>query len=106
MYLDSCKEMVEKGESIRRGEQKKCKLEESLEEVNGQLVVLNRHYTQLQQRNYRLKAAYMKKLTFTTPSVGHVKGIVKQDSKVESEFADDDNENLVRACKETEEGNI
>ena len=106
MYLDSCKEMVVTGEEIRRGDLKKCKLEESLEAVNGQLLVMNRHYTFLQQKNFHLKAAYLKKLTFTKPTVSQVTGIVQKARKVECDFEDDDSEDLVRACEQVEDGHI
>ena len=106
MYLDSCKEMVETGEEIRRGEQKKRKLEESLEQVNGQLLVLNRHYTHLQQKNFRLKAAYVKKSMFKKPSVSQVTGIVQKASKVDCDFEDDDSEDLVKACEQAEGGHM
>ena len=106
MYLDSCKEMVETGEEIRRGEQKKRKLEQSLEEVNGQLQVLNRHYTFLQQKNFRLKAAYLKKSMFTRTSVTPVRSIVETPSNIDSDFGDDDSDDLVKACEQAENKDI
>ena len=43
MYLDSCKDLVETREDIRWAEGRKRKLEEELEEVNGQLFVMYKH---------------------------------------------------------------
>ena len=40
MYLDSCKDLVKTREDIRWAEGRKRKLEEELEEVNGQLFVM------------------------------------------------------------------
>ena len=43
MYLDSCKDLVKTRDDIRWAEGRKQKLEEELEEVNGQLFVMYKH---------------------------------------------------------------
>ena len=109
LYLDSCKDLVETREDIRWAEGRKRKLEDELEEVNGQLFVMTRHLTSEEQRNTRLKAAYVRKLKFsgqTVPSVGGEKYRVRVESKVDGQFDEIDDEQLVSVCEKVEEKNI
>ena len=59
MYLDLCKDLVETRDDIRWAEGKKQKLEEELEEVNGQLFVMYKHLNSEEPRNMCLKASYV-----------------------------------------------
>ena len=61
LYLDSCKDLVETRDDIRWAEGRKLKLEEELEEVNGQLFVMYKHFSSKEPRNTRLKASYVQK---------------------------------------------
>ena len=47
-------------------------MEDELEEVNGQLFVMNRHLASEEQRNMRLKLAYVRKLKFSGQDVTSV----------------------------------
>ena len=105
LYLDSCKDLVETREDIRWSEGRKRKLEEELEEVNGQLFVMNKHLSSEEQRNTRLKAAYIRKLRFSGQNVTSVGGgryIVRQDSKNDSQFEEMDDYQLVSECEKAE----
>ena len=59
MYLNLCKDLVETREDIRQAEGRKRKLEEELEEVNGQLFVMYKHLNSEEPRNMRLKTSYV-----------------------------------------------
>ena len=59
MYLDSCKYLVKTREDIIWVEERKQKLEEELEEVNGQLFVMYKHLNSEEPRNMHLKASYV-----------------------------------------------
>ena len=74
MYLDSCKDLVETREDIRWAEGRKQKLEEELEEVNGQLFVMYKHLNSEEPRNMRLKASYVRKMRFAGQNVASVGG--------------------------------
>ena len=106
LYLDSCKDLVETREDIRWAEGRKRKLEEELEEVNGQLFVMTRHLTSEEQRNMRLKVAYVRKLKFSGQSVSGGKYRVRVESKVDGQFDEMDDEQLVSACEKVEENDI
>ena len=68
-YLDSCKKTVEVDHDIKEVEQCKWKIEYTLDEVNGQLLVLQKCYKHLETKNMCLKAAYVRKLeVFLTES--------------------------------------
>ena len=105
LYLDSCKDLVETRDDIRWNEGRKQKLEDELEEVNGQLFVMNRHLASEEQRNINLKLAYIRKLKFSGQnviSVGMGKYIIREDSKNDSEFEDIDDDKLVSVCEKAE----
>ena len=59
LYLDSCKDLVETRDDIRWAEGRKRKLEEELEEVNGQLFVMYKLLSSEELRNTHLKASYV-----------------------------------------------
>ena len=104
LYLNSCKDLVETRDDIRWNEGRKRKLEEELE-VNGQLFVMNRHLASEEQRNMRLKLAYVRKLKFSgqdVTSVGMGKYIIREDSKNDSQFEDMDDDKLVSTCEKVE----
>ena len=63
-YLDSCNEMVEVDHNIKEAEGNKQKIQDTFDEGNGQLLVMQRHYKYLETRNMHLKAAYVRKLKF------------------------------------------
>ena len=101
LYLDSCKDLVETRDDIRWNEGRKRKLEE----VNGQLFVMNRHLASEEQRNMCLKLAYVRKLKFSgqdVTSVGMGKYIIREGSKNDSQFEDMDDDKLVSACEKVE----
>ena len=50
-YLDSCKEMVEVHHDIKEAEQCKRKIQDTLDEVNDQLLIMQKHYKYLETRN-------------------------------------------------------
>lgn len=105
LYLDSCKDLVETRDDIRWNEGRKRKLEDELEEVNGQLFVMNRHLASEEQRNTRLKLAYVRKLKFSgqdVTSVGMGKYIIREHSTNDSQFDDMDDDKLVSACEKVE----
>ena len=105
LYLDSCKDLVETRDDIRWNEGRKRKLEDELEEVNGQLFVMNRHLASEEQRNMHLKLAYVCKLKFSgqdVTSVGMGKYIIREDSKNDSQFEDIDDDKLISVCEKAE----
>ena len=107
MYLDSCKDLVETRDDIRWAEGRKRKLEEELEEVNGQLFVMYKHLNSEEPRNMRLKASYVRKLRFSgqnVASVGGEKYVVKEESKFDSQFEEIDDKELVNVCEKAEKG--
>ena len=59
LYLYSCKDLVETRDDIRWAEGRKRKLEEELEEVNGQLFVMYKYLSSEEPRNACLKASYV-----------------------------------------------
>ena len=64
-YIDSCKKMVEVDHDIKEVEQCKQKIQYTLDEVNGQLLVLQKCYKHLETKNMCLKAAYVRNLKFS-----------------------------------------
>ena len=50
---------------IKQLEQHKRKIEDDLEEVNGQLSSLKKCYAEMEKRNTRLRSAYVQKLKFS-----------------------------------------
>ena len=80
-------------------------MEDELEEVNGQLFVMNRHLASEEQRNMRLKLAYVHKLKFSgqdVTSVGMGKYIIREDSKNDSQFEDIDDDKLISVGEKAE----
>ena len=107
LYLDSCKDLVETRNDIRWVEGRKRKLEEELEEVNGQLFVMYKHLSSEEPRNTHLKASYVQKLRFSgqnVASVGWGKYVVKQEPNSDSQFEDIDDKQLVSVCEKAEQG--
>ena len=105
--MDSCKDLVETREDIRWTEGRKQKLEEELEEVNGQLFVMYKHLSSEELRNMRLKASYVRKLRFSgqnVASIGGGKYVVKEECKGDSQFDEIDDEQLVNMCEKAEKG--
>ena len=68
-YLDSCKQMVEVHHDIKEAEQCKWKFQDTLDEVNGQLLIMQKCYKYLETRNMCLKSAYLRKLKFSLQKV-------------------------------------
>ena len=105
MYLDSCKDLVETREDIRWAEGRKWKLEEELEEVNGQLFVMYKHLNSEEPRNMHLKASYVQKMRFAgqnVASVGGGKYVVKEQHKDDSQFDEIDDKQLISMCEKAE----
>ena len=63
-YLDSCKKMVEVDHDIKEIWRHKRKIQYTLDEVNGQLLVIQKCYKYLETKNV-LKATYVRKLKFS-----------------------------------------
>ena len=70
-YLDSCKEMIEMDRDIKVAERRKRKIQDDLDEVNGQLHSMQRHFKDLEKKNIRLKAAYVRKLNVSPQKVAN-----------------------------------
>ena len=88
---------------IKQLEQRKWKIEDDLEELNGQLSSLKKHYTEMEKRNTCLRSAYVQKLKFSPQKA--VKDNIdnrKSDIAVDFEFDDISNDELVSACVEAE----
>ena len=100
-YLDNCNEMVEVDHDIKEAEWHKQKIQVTLDEVNGQLLVMQRCYKYLETRNMHLKAAYFRKLKFSLQKVVHKK---KGYMKTDVEFEQINNDELVSACEKAEAG--
>ena len=81
---------------MRQLEDHKRKIEDSLEEVNGQVLSLKRHYTNVGKRNTRLRSAYVRKLKFSPEKV------VKDNISSEFDFEEIDNDELISACDQAE----
>ena len=100
-YLDSCKKMVEVDHDIKEVEQCKRKIQYTLDEVNGQLLVLQKCYKQLETKNMCLKAAYVRKLKFSRQQDVDKK---KNNMKTDVEFEQFNNDELISACEKAEAG--
>ena len=88
---------------IKQLEQRKRKIEDDLEELNGQLSSLKKRYTEMEKRNTRLRSAYVQKLKFSPQKA--VKDNIdnrKSDIAVDFEFDEINNDELVSACVEAE----
>ena len=88
---------------IKQLEQHKRKIEDDLEELNGQLSSLKKHYTKMEKRNTCLRSAYVQKLKFSSQKA--VKDNIdnrKSDIAVDLEFDEINNDDLVSACVEAE----
>ena len=96
---------METREDIRWAEGRKWKLEEELEEVNGQLFVMYKHLSSEEPRNMHLKASYVRKVRFSGQNVASICGgkyEVKEEFKSVSQFDEIDDEQLVNMCEKTE----
>ena len=100
-YLDSCKGMAEIDHDIKEAGQCKQKIQDILDEVNGELLVMQKCYKYLETRNMCLKAAYVRKLKFSAQKVVDKK---KSDTKTDVEFEQINNDELVSACEKAEAG--
>ena len=103
--MDSCKDLIETREDIRWAEGRKWKLEEELEEVNGQLFVMYKHLSSEEPRNMRLKASYVCKLRFSgqnVASIGGGKYVVREEHKSDAQFDEIDDQQLVSVCEKAE----
>ena len=99
--------MGETRDNIRWAEGRKQKLEEELEEVNGQLFVMYKHLNSKELRNMCLKASYVRKLRFSgqnVASIGGGKYVVKEECKSDLQFDEIDDQQLVHMCEKAEEG--
>ena len=88
---------------IKQLEQRKRKIEDDLEELNGQLSSLKKRYTEMEKRNTRLRSAYVRKLKFSPQK--DVKDNIdnrKSDIAVDFEFDEINNDELVSACVQAE----
>ena len=97
--------MVETREDIRWAEGRKWKLEEELEEVNGQLFVMYKHLNSEEPRNMYLKASYVRKMRFAGQNVASVDGgkyVVKEEHKDDSQFDEIDDKQLKSMCEKAE----
>ena len=98
---------METREDIRWAEGRKQKLEEELEEVNGQLFVMYKHLSSEEPRNMCLKASYVRKLRFSgqnVASIGGGKYLVKEECKTDGQFDEIDDQQLVSVCEKAEKG--
>ena len=89
--------------NIKQLEQHKWKIEDDLEEVNGQLSSLKKRYADMEKKNTCLRNAYVRKLKFSP--VKAVKDKIdnrKSDITPDFEF-EEINDELVSACVEAEE---
>ena len=98
-YLDSCKKMLEVDHDIREIEWCKRKIQYTLDEVNGQLLVLQKCYKYLETKNMHLKAAYVRKLKFSQQKVVDKK---KNNTRTDVEFEQLNNDELISACEKAE----
>ena len=88
---------------IKQLEQHKRKIKGDLEEVNGQLSSLKKHYADMEKRNTHLRTAYVRKLKFSPQKA--VKDKIdnrKSDITPDFEFDEINNDELVSACVEAE----
>ena len=88
---------------IKQLEQHKRKIKDDLEEVNGQLSSLKKHYADMEKRNTRLRSAYVQKLKFSPQKA--VKDKIdyrKSDITLDFEFDEINNDELVSAYVEAE----
>ena len=88
---------------IKQLEQCKQKIEDDLEELNGQLSSLKKRYTEMEKRNTRLRSAYVRKLKLSPQK--DVKDNIdnrKSDIAVDFEFDEINNDELVSACVQAE----
>ena len=88
---------------IKQLEQCKWKIEDDLEELNGQLSSLKKCYAEMEKRNTCLRSAYMRKLKFSPQKA--VKEKIdnrKSDITPDFEFDEINNDELVSACVEAE----
>ena len=76
-YLDSCKQMVEVHHDINEAEQHKWKIQDTLDEVNDQLLMMQKCYKYLETRNMHLKSAYLRKFKFSPQKVVDKKKIIQ-----------------------------
>ena len=61
-YLESCRDVVEMDLDIKQLEQRKCKIEDDLAEVNGQLSSMKKCYADMEKKNSHLRNAFVQKL--------------------------------------------
>ena len=100
---ESCRDVVEMDHGIKQLEQRKRKIEDDLEEVNGQLSSPKKSYADMEKRNTRLRSAYVRKLKFS-PQKAVKDKIDNRKSNITPDFESDeiDNDELVSACVEAE----
>ena len=63
--MESCRDVVEMDHDIKQLEQSKQNIDDDLEELNGQLSSLKKHYADMEKRNTHLRSAYVQKLEFS-----------------------------------------
>ena len=88
---------------IKQLEQRKCKIEDNLAEVNGQLSSMKKHFADMEKRNTHLRNAFVQKLKFS-PQIAVKDKIDNRKSVITPDFEFDkiDNDELVSACVEAE----
>ena len=89
--------------NIKQFVQRKRKIEDDLEEVNGQLSSLKKYYADMEKKNTCLRSAYIWKWKFSPQKA--VKDKIdnrKSDITQDFEFEEINNDKLVSACVEAE----
>ena len=103
-YLESCRDVVEMDLDIKQLEQRKCKIEDDLAEVNGSVISYEKkRYADMEKRNTHLRNAFVQKLKFSPQKtvkdkIDNRKSVITPDF----EFDEIDNDQLVSACVEAE----
>ena len=88
---------------IKQLEQRKWKIEDDLEELNGQLSSMKKCYVDMEKRNTRLKSAYVRKLKFSPQNaVTDNTDNRRSDITPDFEFDKINNDALVSTCVEAE----
>ena len=88
---------------IKQLEQRKCKIEDDLTEVNGQLSSMKKCYADMEKRNTHLRNVFVQKLKFSPQKtvkdkIDNRKSVITPDF----EFDEIHNDELVSACVEAE----
>ena len=93
--------MVEVHHDIKEADWCKQKIQDTLDEVNGQLLIMQKCYKYLETRNMHLKSAYLRKLKFSPQKVVDKK---ESNTNTDVEFEQLNNDELISACEKAEAG--